>query len=129
MIEDLANGISLFGAVVLSVIIWGLGLALCWYYYFSEARRYSWHGGGLADFMDLFPQWLMNSVLVAWAVVGCYPLLNYTADQEQFGSVIGRARAMGLFDERPWYGVGVYQFLVVVLILVAGYIIHRFRND
>lgn len=50
------------------------------------------------------------------------------AVKAQYGSVIGRAREMGLFDERPWYDVGAYQFLVVVVILVAGCLIHRFSD-
>ncbi|MCP6645561.1 hypothetical protein NL493_25585 [Klebsiella pneumoniae] len=128
MTEVLNDGISIFWAVILSVIIWATGLATLWYYHFSEARRYSWQSGGLADFMDLIPDWLMNSVFFAWAIVGTFPLLNYKADKVQFGSVVGRAREMGFFDERPWYGVGGYQFLIIIVILIAGYLIHRYRD-
>jgi len=47
----------------------------------------------------------------------------------QVRSVVGRARKMGLFDERPWYGSGGYLLLAVVLILVSSYLIHRFLDD
>lgn len=129
MIEQLTDGVNFFTAVILSVIIWGLCAAVTWYYHFSDARRYSWNSSDIAGFLDLIPEWLMNTVLAAWAVVGTFPMLNYMADKEQFGSVIGRAREMGLFDERPWYGVGGYQFLAVVLVLVGGFLIHRYREN
>lgn len=128
MIEQITDGANFVLALIISVIIWGMGLALAWYYHLSDARRYSWSSGGLGDVLDIFPEWLMNSVLAAWAFAGTIPLLDYKADKEQFGSVIGRARELGLFDERPWYGVGGYQFLIIVLILVIGYLIHRFRD-
>lgn len=40
-----------------------------------------------------------------------------------------RTLAYGIFDERPWYGIGGYQFLAVVLILVASILIHRYFDD
>lgn len=128
MFDQLIDGANFITALVLSVILWGLCLSLAWYYHFNDARRYSWNSGDLAGFLELIPDWLMNTVLVAWAAAGSIPLLDYKADKEQFGSVVGRAREMGLFDERPWYGVGGYQFLMIVVILIAGYLIHRFRD-
>ncbi|EPO6577468.1 hypothetical protein ACUDK7_003814, partial [Escherichia coli] len=88
----------------------------------------SWHNNSLADFMDLIPNWLMNTVLVAWFIVGTFPMLNYVADKAQFGGVVGRARELNMFDDRPWYGVGGYQFLIVVVILIVGYLINWYRN-
>ncbi|MEN4931758.1 hypothetical protein ABEI22_21940 [Erwinia billingiae] len=38
-------------------------------------------------------------------------------------------RLNGIFDERPWYGIGGYQFLAVVLILVASNLINRYFDD
>lgn len=128
MLEVLEDGISIFWAVVFSAMIWAAGVATLWYYHFSEARRYSWQNGGLADVMDAIPEWLMNTTFVAWAVAGTFPLLDYKADKVQFGSVVGQAQEMGFFDERPWYGVGGYQFLMIVVIFVAGYLINRYRN-
>lgn len=129
MLEAFSDGVNFFTAAVFSLIIWGTFCVAAWYNFFSAARRDSWHSGGLSDFIDLFPDWLVNGVLAAWFVVGTFPLLNYKADKEQFGSAIGRAREMGLFDDRPWYGVGGYQFLAVILVLVASYLIHRYFDD
>lgn len=128
MVETIYDGVNFFKAMVFSVIIWGSFCVAAWYYHFSEARRTSWNGGGLSDFLDLFPEWLMNSILTAWFIAGTFPLINYVADKEQFGSVVGRARELGMFDERPFYGEGGYQFLVMVLIIIAGYLINRYRN-
>ncbi|AVJ83226.1 hypothetical protein CSB66_5049 [Enterobacter hormaechei] len=55
-------------------------------------------------------------------------MLNYVADKAQFGGVVGRARELNMFDDRPWYGVGGYQFLIVVVILIVGYLINWYRN-
>lgn len=129
MLETIYDGVNFFKAMVFAAIIWGTFCIAARYTFFSEARRSSWHGGGLSDFIDLFPEWLVNGVLAAWFITGTFPLLNYVADKEQFGSVVGRAREMGFFDERPWYGVGGYQFLAVVLILVASYLVHRYRDN
>ncbi|ARJ44416.1 hypothetical protein B1H58_20585 (plasmid) [Pantoea alhagi] len=129
MLDTIYDGVNFFTAMVFAVLIWATFCIASWYNFFSEARRSSWHSGGLSDFIDLFPGWLINGVLAAWFIAGTFPLLNYVADKEQFGSAVGRAREMGFFDERPWYGVGVYQFLAVVLILVASYLIHRYRDD
>ncbi|MFY1040610.1 hypothetical protein ACOMYX_19490 (plasmid) [Pantoea agglomerans] len=127
MLEAFTDGVNFFTATVFSLIIWGTFCVAAWYNFFSAARHESY--GGLSDFIDLFPAWLVNGVLAAWFVIGTFPLLNYTADKEQFGSAIGRAREMGLFDERPWYGVGGYQFLAVILVLVASFLIHRYCDD
>lgn len=129
MFDAFNDGVNFFTAMVFAVIIWGSCLVAVWYNFFSEARRDSWHSGGLSDFIDLFPAWLVNGVLAAWFVIGTFPLLNYAADKEQFGSAVGRAREMGLFDERPWYGVGGYQFLAVVFVLLAAYLINRRYGD
>ncbi|GAA3592298.1 hypothetical protein GCM10023078_19970 [Gibbsiella greigii] len=128
MIERIYDGMSIFTALVLSGIIWITCIAAAWYYHFSDARRYSWQSGSLADVLDLIPQWVMNSVLVAWFVAGSFPILNYVAEKEQFGSIVGRSRELSIFDDRPWYGVGGYQILAIVAIMVAGYLIHRFRD-
>ncbi|NQD64187.1 hypothetical protein HP459_22720 [Enterobacter sp. CM29] len=128
MFEQITDGINFFTALVLSVIICGLCIAAGLYYHFSDARRYSYSSGSLADFMDMIPEWVMNTILTAWLFAGTIPLLNYKADKEQFGSIIGRAREMSMFDERPWYGEGGYQFLCILAILIAGYLIHRFQN-
>ncbi|MET6509464.1 hypothetical protein WHZ95_27475 [Escherichia coli] len=128
MFDQITDGVHFVTALILSVIIWGLCLAVAWYFHFSEARRYSWHNNSLADFMDLIPNWLMNTVLVAWFIVGTFPMLNYVADKAQFGGVVGRARELNMFDDRPWYGVGGYQFLIVVVILIVGYLINWYRN-
>ncbi|WP_238697689.1 hypothetical protein [Pantoea agglomerans] len=109
-----------------AVIIWGTLCIALWYYFFIDARRSSFHGGGLSDFIDMFPQWLVRGVLSAWLITGTFPFLNYMADKEQFGSVVGRAREMGLFGERPWYGIGGYQFLAVLLVLPISYLFHRY---
>lgn len=129
MFDALNDGVNYFKAWVIAIFIWGTLCAAVWYIFFSDARRDSFHGGSLSDFIDFFPPWLVNGVLAAWFVAGTFPFLDYMADKEQFGSVVGRAREMGLFDERPWYGSGGYQFLAVVLILVASYLIHRFFDD
>ena len=129
MLDTIYDGVNFFEAWVFAIIIWGtLGVAV-WYNFFSDARRSSFHGNGLSDFIDFFPQWLVNGVLAAWFVAGTFPFLNYMADKEQFGSVIGRAREMGFFDERPWYGMGGYQFLAMLLVLLASYLIHRYLVD
>lgn len=53
MFDQITDGVHFVTALILSVIIWGLCLAVAWFYHFSEARRYSWHNNSLADFMDL----------------------------------------------------------------------------
>ncbi|RPD91753.1 hypothetical protein BBB56_23075 [Candidatus Pantoea deserta] len=126
MLDTIYDGVNFFKAWVFAIIIWGTLCVAIWYYFFSDARRSSFHGGGLSDFIDIFPQWLVNGVLAAWFITGTFPFLNYMADKEQFGSVVGRAREMGFFDERPWYGVGGYQFLAIVLVLLISYLFHRY---
>lgn len=120
------DGFNFLTAMFYSVIIWGTCIAGGWYYYFSDARRQPFHNN---DFLDLIPEWLINTVFVAWCIVGTFPLLNYAADKAQFGSVVGRARELGMFDDRPWYGIGGYQFLVIVVILITGFLINRYRNN
>lgn len=126
MLDTFYDGVNFFKACVFALIIWGTPCVALWYYFFSNARRSSFHGGDLSDFIDIFPQWLIHGVLSAWLITGTFPFLNYMADKEQFGSVIGRAREMGLFDERPWYGIGGYQFLAVLLVLLISYLSHRY---
>ncbi|WP_367144210.1 hypothetical protein [Pantoea stewartii] len=128
MLDGINDSVNFGKALFLAVLIWGSFLVAAWYNFFSDARRDSWSGGGLSDFIDLFPEWLVNGLLAAWFMVGTFPLLNYIADKKQFGSAVGRANEMGFFDERPWYGVGGYQFLAVLLIFFAAYLIHRFRD-
>lgn len=129
MFDAFNDGVNFFTAMVFSVLIWAAFCAAAWYNFFSDARHDSWQGGGLSDFIDLFPAWLVNGVLTAWFIAGTFPLLNYVADKEQYGSAVGRAREMGLFDERPWYGVGGYQFLSIVLVILAAYLIRRYFDD
>lgn len=40
MIEQITDGANFVLALIISVIIWGMGLALVWYYHLSDARRY-----------------------------------------------------------------------------------------
>lgn len=122
VLDTFYDGVNFFQACVFAGIIWGALCFAIWYNFFSDAR----HGGGLSGFIDIFPQWLVYGVVSAWLIAGTFPFLNYMADKEQFGSVVGRAREMGLFDERPWYGVGGYQFLAVLLVLLISYLYHRY---
>ncbi|BBW89477.1 hypothetical protein ABNL11_004962 [Klebsiella pneumoniae] len=128
MFEKIQDGFSFLGAAVLSLIILGTLIAALWYYFLSDARHNSFHSGGLIDFMDALPEWLMYSIFVDWFISATIPMLNFIADQKQYGGVVGAAREMGMFGERPWYGVGGYQFLILVAVLVIGYLINRYRN-
>jgi len=126
MLEAFTDGVNFFQACVFAGIIWGVLCVALWYYFTGDARHSSFHSRSLSDFIDIFPEWLVHGVVSAWLITGTFPFLNYMADKEQFGSVVGRAREMGFFDERPWYGMGGYQFLAILLVLLISYLFHRY---
>nr|AGE11253.1 hypothetical protein [Citrobacter freundii] len=113
MFDNLIDNMKFYTATIFSIVIWGAAIALFVYYHMS---RHSF----LNDFLS--PA-VVNTVTAALAYIGLLPLLNYAADKEQFGSVVGAARQMSMFSERPWYGEGSYQFLIFLVIILSGFII------
>ncbi|HEO9670023.1 TPA: hypothetical protein QIM46_004033 [Escherichia coli] len=127
ILNDFFDSVGLVFTILFSLVIWGLCIVVGCYYH-SKNRKNSWDSNILSDLMDVIPSWLMNTVLCACLVGGAFPILNYIADKVQYGDVIGGSRELYIFDERPWYGVGSYQCLIFVMILILGYLVHLYRN-
>lgn len=87
-----------------------------------------WGIAGRNDFIDWMPEWLIGTLAAEFGYIFTLPLLNVIADKNQFGSVVGAAREFAMFSERPWYGVGGYQFLIFILIALAGLGVRWYRN-
>ncbi|PHM72254.1 hypothetical protein [Xenorhabdus sp. KJ12.1] len=117
MLEQFLDGITFISSLIFSVILWGIGITTMLYSYF-----------GRSDFFDLISKSVINTIFAIWMFIGSLPLLNYAADKEQYGSIVGRARELAMFADRPWYGVGGYQFLIVVLIAILGFCITYYKN-
>lgn len=118
MFDQLIDGMKFFTASIISIAIWAAAIALFTYYYTS---RHSFLN-------DVLSPAVINTVTAAIAFTGTLPLLNYAADKEQYGSIVGAAREMSMFSERPWYGMGGYQFLILVLIILSGCLIAWFKR-
>lgn len=120
-VMDTVNfGLSVF----FSVVIWGIGVAAIIFYYVKTNSRNYFHTG--------FPE-LPTSIVVTLALViawvGALPILNAMADQAQYGSLVGASRDILSDEYRPLYGRGWFQFLVSVLIIVAGGFVAYLRRE
>ncbi|UAL58103.1 hypothetical protein [Edwardsiella tarda] len=127
MLDVINDGVDFFRAITFSMLIWTAFCIAAWYIFF-KAQHYSWRGRNLIDFIDLFPTWFVNGVLAAWFITGTFPLLDYIADKEQFSHTLGQIGEIVFLDERPWYGVGSYQLMVVLLIVIVSHLIHRYNK-
>lgn len=110
MFNELLDGITFGASMLFSIVLWVVGVVVWGYSYV-----------GRNDYIDWMPQSVINTLLAIWLFIGSLPILNYTADKEQYGSVLGAARDLDIFSERPWYGMGGYQFLIGLLIAAIGF--------
>ncbi len=113
MFDTLIDNLKFFTASIISIAIFVVAIALFVYYHTS---RHSFLN-------DFFSPAVVNTAVAAIAYTGFLPLLNYAADKEQYGSLVGAARQALPGLERPWYGMGGYQFLILVVIILSGVLI------
>ncbi|EGT5675406.1 hypothetical protein AGJ34_20790 [Cronobacter dublinensis subsp. dublinensis] len=109
MIHDLLENITFGFIMVCTIIAWVAGVLVL----VSGLR-------GRNDFIDWMPESVLYTVFAEWTFLVSLPLLNHIADEKQFGSAVGAAREFAMFSERPWYGTGGGQFLIFILIAIAG---------
>ncbi|EOC0011684.1 hypothetical protein ACI0X9_003371 [Cronobacter turicensis] len=110
MINDLLENLTFGFIMICTIIAWIIGVVVL----FTGLR-------GRNDFIDWMPEPVMFTAFAEWTFLVSIPLLNHIADARQFGSAVGAAREFAIFSERPWYGSGGYQFLIFILIALAGF--------
>ncbi len=109
MFDTLIDNMNFFTSSVIAIAAIGAAIALIVFYHASVNEFFS-----------------PSIVYTATAVIvygGFLPLLNYAADKEQYGTLVGAARQALPGLERPWYGMGGYQFLILVVIILSGSLI------
>ena len=113
MFDNLIDNLRFFTAFIFSMVIWGAAIALFVYYQMSKN----------SFIHDVFSPAVINTVTAVIAYTGLLPLLNYAADKEQYGTLVGAAREALWNLERPWYGMVGYQLLILVVIILSGSLI------
>lgn len=122
MFEPLIDKFHFISSIAWLLIFWG-GVFLTIFAYHRA------HSDSLNSLLEIIPVYITNTSLIVLLYVGAIPLLNYAADKSQYGAIVGAARNMSMFSERPFYGLWGFHFIIIAMIILSGFLISRLTRS